>query len=407
MTNLTEVELYTMMKMNLEKNKTSIGDILNFNLGVDYDFDDVESREFIKETTEFDGTNYIDTNVAIMDKDRDFTFAIDFEFDSGNTINATLAQCFQSNGSNGFKLWYNPSGQGVTLNWGTRNLNPSSVNDRQLIVLRHKAGSEQLYVYNSNLSGNQVSTTSLSAIRIPTIPSTLVFGCSKADDDTYEKFAKGKIHWAKLWYADLGNNECQDIASWVHETIPMMVAKYKEYYLSENGTKRANITFIGKNLLAANHEYGANVSGWDKSSLNTWLNTRLIKAISPLWKTLIKKVNVVANNADKAKTTSTSECYFYIPSVYEIDPTVSAEPYSAETDSTISFMTGNEARRRTKVSSPGKFEAYPTRSANVDQTPGTWLYGVDGGENTPGRVNGYYYPQSAGVLIMFSISCEG
>lgn len=402
--NLSEVELYTMMKMSLEKEKTKEADTLNFKLGVDYNYDDVESKEFISETTEFDGTNYIDTNTTIMDIDRDFTFAIDFEFDAGNTSGATLAQCFQSNGSNGFRLWYNSN---VNLNWGTKSTNPAGIADRELVVIRHKAGSEQAYIYCSNLTGNEVSTTTLSAIRIPVIPSTLVFGCSKADDGEYEKYAKGKIHWAKLWYADLGDGECKDIAAWVHETIPMMVAKYKEYYLSDNTTKRANITFIGKNLLSANCAYGNISGGWAKSSLNSWLNTRLPKAIPPLWKSLIKKVNVIANNADKAKTTSTSECYFYIPSVYEIDPTISGEPYSIETDSTISFMTSDFVRRRAKVSTPNIYEAYPTRSADVDQSPGTWLYGVDGGDDTPGRINGYYYPQTAGVLIMFSISCEG
>lgn len=35
------------------------------------------------------------------------------------------------------------------------------------------------------------------------------------------------------------------------------------------------------------------------------------------------------------------------------------------------------------------------------------LNDIDGGEDTPGKINGYYYPQTAGVLIMFSISCEG
>lgn len=70
-------------------------------------------------------------------------------------------------------------------------------------------------------------------------------------------------------------------------------------------------------------------------------------------------------------------------------------------------MTSDFVRRRAKVSTPNNYEAYPTRSADVDQSPGTWLYGVDGGDDTPGRINGYYYPQTAGVLIMFSISCEG
>lgn len=402
--NLSEVELYTLMKMNLERDKTEAGDTINFKLGIDYDYNDVESKEFISETTEFDGTNYIDTKVSIMDKDRDFTFAIDFEFGSENISGATLAQCFQSNGSNGFRLWYNSN---VNLNWGTKSMTPSGINDRELVVIRHKAGSEQAYVYCSNLSGNEVSIDTLAAIRIPVTTSTLVFGCSKADDGSYEKYAKGKIHWAKLWYSDLGDNECREIASWTHETIPMMVAKYKEYYLSDNATKRANITFIAKNLLSTNHSYGNITGGWSKSSLNTWLNTRLIKAVSPIWKSLIKKVNVTANNADKAKTTSTSECYFYLPSIHEIEPSISNDPYSIETDSTISFMTNDIARRRAKVSTPDQYEAYPTRSANVDQNVGTWQWGVDGGEDTPGKINGYYYPQTAGVLIMFSISCEG
>lgn len=402
--NLSEVELYTLMKMNLERDKTEAGDTINFKLGIDYDYNDVESKEFISETTEFDGTNYIDTKVSIMDKDRDFTFAIDFEFGSENTSGATLAQCFQSNGSNGFRLWYNSN---VNLNWGTKSMTPSGINDRELVVIRHKAGSEQAYVYCSNLSGNEVSIDTLAAIRIPVTTSTLVFGCSKADDGSYEKYAKGKIHWAKLWYSDLGDNECREIASWTHESIPMMVAKYKEYYLSDNATKRANITFIAKNLLSTNHSYGNITGGWSKSSLNTWLNTRLIKAVSPIWKSLIKKVNVTANNADKAKTTSTSECYFYLPSIHEIEPSISNDPYSIETDSTISYMTNDIARRRAKVSTPDQYEAYPTRSANVDQNVGTWQWGVDGGEDTPGKINGYYYPQTAGVLIMFSISCEG
>ena len=401
--NLSEVELYTLMKMNLEQSKTTSGDVLNFKLGVDYNYDDVESKEFISETTEFDGTNYIDTNTTIMDKDRDFTFAIDFEFNDGNTSGATLAQCFQSNGSNGFRLWYSSN---VNLNWGTKSTNPTSIGNRELVVIRHKAGSEQAYIYCSNLTGNEVSTTTLAAIRIPVIPSTLVFGCSKADDGEYEKYAKGKIHWAKLWYADLGENECKEIAAWVHETIPMMVAKYKEYYLSDNATKRANITFIGKNLLSTNHSYGSISGGWSKSPLNTWLNTRLPKAISPLWKSLIKKVNVYANNANKDKSTSMSECYFFIPSIYEIDPTVTNEPYTSETDATISFMTSDISRQRAKVSTPEKYEAYPTRSANVDQNVGTWQWGIDGGEDNPGKVDGYFYPQVAGVLIMFSISCE-
>lgn len=72
-------------------------------------YNDIEEEELISSTTVFDGTNHIDTGISIMDKDKDFTFAIDFEFDNENATGATLAQCFQGDGSNGFRLWYSQS----------------------------------------------------------------------------------------------------------------------------------------------------------------------------------------------------------------------------------------------------------------------------------------------------------
>ena len=40
------------------------------------------------------------------------------------------------------------------------------------------------------MTGKEVSSTTLNAIRIPEHSSTLVFGCSKADDGAYEKLCK-------------------------------------------------------------------------------------------------------------------------------------------------------------------------------------------------------------------------
>lgn len=105
------------------------------------------------------------------------------------------------------------------------------------------------------MTGKEVSSTILNAIRIPEHSSTLVFGCSKADDGAYENFAKGTVHWAKVWYADLGEEQCMDIAAWIHEIIPMEVAKFKGYYLSDVASKRANITFVASNLLGTEKPY--------------------------------------------------------------------------------------------------------------------------------------------------------
>lgn len=400
--NMTQVELYTLMKMGLEAKSLSLKDTLDFKLGVDYSYGDIEEHEVISAATKFDGTNYIDTGLKIMEKDRDFTIAIDFEFDTDNSVNSTLAQCFQGDGSNGFRLWYS---QEPRFSWNTDSITPSAGTNREIIVFRHEAGSQKLYVYNSNMTGKEVSSTTLNAIRIPEHSSTLVFGCSKADDGAYENFAKGTVHWAKVWYADLGEEQCMDIAAWIHEIIPMEVAKFKGYYLSDVASKRANITFVASNLLGTEKPYNnksTNAGGWAESSLNTWLNTRLLKAISPLWKALIKPVKVYSSIGNKSNDTSVSNCRFYVPSLYEIDPTATSEPYISETNAPIAYFTDDDTRKKANSSTPTEYKSYWTRSPNA--TVANWLYTV----NEAGGTYGFSYPgQNSGILLMFSISSEG
>ena len=397
---LSQVELYAMMKLNLEQKVLSMKDSLDFKLGVDYSYGDVREHEVISAETKFDGTNYIDTGIKLFDEDRDFTVAIDFEFDAGNTVGSTLVQCFQSDGSNGFRLWYS---QEPRFSWGTDSTSPTS-GSREIVVFRHVAGSQKLYVYNSNMSGNDVASATLNAIRIPVHDSTLVLGCSKADDGAYENYAHGTVHWCKVWYSDLGEEQCKDIASWIHETISMEVAKFKSYYLSDVASKRANITFIASRLLNTEKAYSnssTNAGGWSESTLNTWLNVRLPKAISPLWKALIKPVKVYSSIGNKSNDVSVSNCSFYIPSLYEVDPTYATEPYSSETNAPISYFTSDDERKKAK-SELDEPETYWTRSPNATVT--NWLYSV----NETGGTYGYSYPgQPAGVLLMFSITCEG
>lgn len=163
--------------------------------------------------------------------------------------------------------------------------------------------------------------------------------------------------------------------------------------------------------------YGSSTKGWDGSSLKTWLNTRMYKAISPLWKSLIQPVKVSANNGDyKTKDIVESSCYFYIPSVYEIasadtnGQNFNRNPYNQEISETIATMTSNDARKRAKVNTPEKYDTYYTRSANVDQSyVQQWIVNGSSDSSTydPGSVNGFYYISSAGILLMFSICSEG
>ena len=401
---LTEVELYTLMKVGLDTAFLNYRDYINFTLGNDCHFDDIPEHVVINTPKEFDGTNYVDTGLKLFEKDKSFTLALDYMFASGNNNNATLAQCFQGDGSNGFKLTYN---SGVQLKWGTTSTSPSSIDQREIIVLRHIAGEEKIYLYSSNASNNNVSSIPMAAIRCPEHNYTFVLGCEKSDIGTYLRYAKGTVYWCKVWDADLGEEKCQELAAWTHDTIPMEVAKFgdtQEYYLSDGSSKQANITFLAKNLLGVNKGYGSRTGGWASSTMNTWLNTRLPKAISPLWKSLIKEVKVKSFNGDKSNTITESNCKFYIPSIYEIDDSYNREPYNAETDNTISYMVSDNERKRAKVTTPDKYEVYFTRTPNAEQFGTDYVKTVDSDGATQ---NSFVWPSSAsGVLLMFSVFAD-
>lgn len=395
---MTQVELYAMMKLGLETDLLTIKDRLDFCLGNDYTFKDIEEHEVIASDMKFDGENHFDTGISILDQDRDFTLAIDYEFSGSNPAGATLVQCFQSDGSNGFRLWWATEPK---LSWGTDSEKPSTGTNREILVIRHTAGSEHVTVYNSNLSGNEITTTALTAIRNPVISSTLVFGCSKADDGAYENHASGTVHWCKIWYADLGEDMGKNIAQWIHETIPMEIAKFKGYYLSDTSSKRASITFLANALLGTKKQFSnksTNEGGWASASLNAWLNTRLYNALSPAWKALIKSVKVYSSTGMKSLETSFSNCCFYVPSLYETDNSATSEPYINEANATIPYLINDDARKRAAVTAPATCESYWTRSPNVGFT--NYIYMID----ETGAQAGYSYPSyDGGILLMFSV----
>ena len=66
--------------------------------------------------------------------------------------------------------------------------------------------------------------------------------------------------------------------------------------------------FPGKllNIKKAYSNKSTNDGGWAESTLNTWMNTRIYKAISPLWKALIKPVKVYSSIGNKSTNTSMS-----------------------------------------------------------------------------------------------------
>ena len=396
---LSPVEIYAMNKLDLAESVITDKDQYTIVVGNDIDYDDIESELLISEKTHFNGSNHIDTGIQLFNEDKDFVLAIDYEFLSGNKSNAVLAQCFQSNGSNGFKLWHSSAYDfnGAKLTWGTTSDNVVSAEKREIIVIRHKKGDNNLMIYKSNMDGNVVLSTELARTKSTVGVGTLVFGSARADDGIYENHAIGNIHWAKIWYADLGDNVCKDLAMWTHESITLEACGFRKYYLSDNSFKRCSFSLLASHLLGRTKKWNAsavNDGGWANSELNKSLNERLYNAMPIQIRELLKKVIVYSSAGKMSTELIPSDCYITNPALIEVDPTQTSEPYNSE-GATISYMNTNDSRKR--KFDGGDYNAYWLRTPNVGYENYIWRVEADG--QTQGITNA---TTSLGILIEIS-----
>lgn len=392
---MTPVEVYALTKMGIEQQYVFEKDSLSFELGNDYSYDDITEKVIVSEKTDFNGKNYVDTNIKLFNEDRDFVLAVDYNMSVNSSNNNVLMQCYSSNGMNGFRLWY--SNNEVRATWGTSSMSPTTVGSREMLVLRHKKGETGLHVYSSDLKSDSTKYVELTRTRTTLTDSTLVFGASKADDGAFENYGAGTIYWAKIWYFDLGDETCQQLAAWPHETLKMEVGGFKKYYLSDGSNKRSAITLCASQLLSIERSMNptsGNSGGWANTSLNEFLNTRFIEAIPSQWKQLLKQVIVKSTIGNGSSELSQSNCYVYIPSYSELVPDA-GEPYTYEADG-LSIFTGKESR--ICKTEDGIAYNYITRSPNVRYTSYYWYITNDGSTSqimdatTPNKIR-----------IMFSI----
>lgn len=399
LSNLSPVEIYAMNKLGLADTVITDKDPYTIIVGNDIDYDDIESKLLISEKTNFNGSNYVDTGIQLFNEDKDFVLAVDYEFLAGNKANAVLAQCFQANGTNGFKLWYSNSSDftGAKFTWGTTSDNVVGINNREVIVIRHKKGDNNLIIYKSNLDGNDILTVDLTRNKSTIGTGTLVFGCARADDGIYENYAIGNVNWAKVWYADLGEDVCKSLATWTHESITLEACGFRKYYLTENTSKRCSFSLLASHLLGRTKRWNTsntNEGGWANSALNKSLNTRLYNAMPTQIKSLLKQVIVYSSTGKMSSELSSSNCYITIPALVEVDPTQTSEPYNSEGIS-ISYMNTNSSRKR--AFDGGDYEEYWLRSPNVSYA--NYIWRVDENGQIQGIANA---TSSFGVLIEIS-----
>lgn len=387
---LRPVEIYMMMKLGAAGliNLTDyIGakDTIELALGNDFSYSDVASKVLIERPVVFNGGNYIDTGVNLLSEDRDFVLAIDYKMGVGNAANAVLAQCFSGLDTSGFKLIYN---NGTKAVWGSTSVSPFGTNNnREMIVLRHVKGENGVHIYASNVQGTTSYYTSLEGAHAMIHNVSLVFGCSKLEDGSYEQHANGTVYWSKVWYADLGDDICTQLACWPHESMKFEVCcetsgALKRYYLSDNSGARSSITFIASTVLSQPYKLNtasSNSGGWGSYSLNAQLNGRVYSVFPIKWRQLMKQVKVKSSVGNKSTDLTSADCYIFIPSISELDASMTNEPYVSE-GTLISHMSSNLAR--ICKTPDGTAVQYWTRSPNVGYTE--YAYRIDASGKSAG-----------------------
>ena len=98
--NLRPVEIYTMNQVGIANQVVEDKDDITIRMGNDFTYDDIVENVIISRETAFNGSNYIDTGIKLLNEDRDWVIAVDYSMAGSNSRNSTLMQCYETNGTN-------------------------------------------------------------------------------------------------------------------------------------------------------------------------------------------------------------------------------------------------------------------------------------------------------------------
>ena len=324
---MTRAEINAVMTFGLANDYCELKDYFNMDIGFDPTFTNVESQVILQNRF-FDGSQSYDTNIKLFDADAPtFTLAIDFEFLRDGENNGSLVSCYDEDGNEGFRLRWQSSDNTPTIQWGDKTITAGYQDQRNVVVLRHIAGSNSLYVYTFNTGAGRYNTSIVGAelirSRDTSSDNTLCFGAVRfTADGGHDYYAKGWIHWCKIWYDDLGNTVTRKIVSWPHETFKMEFVGADLYRRAGSTSIKANGCFMSNPALTLYsppvNTTNTNEGGWRDSSLRTFFNTRFWESLDYGWQSIIKKVKVLASAGKGSTEILTSEDNIFLPSCIEV-----------------------------------------------------------------------------------------
>lgn len=342
LSDMTPVEIYAVSKADKVADYFTLKDSVDIQMGFDVSYGNITEHVLAEELI-LDGSTCVDTGIKLFDTDKAWVLAMDYEF-ADTTNGQVMLNCFDEDGHDGVQLRYNNAPQ---VRYGTTSQSVASGKNREMCVIRKKKDSNILYIYASNCYSDSIAVAALDRTRTTVTESTLVLGAQKAIDGVLSNYAKGKIHWCKLWDADLGDGDCEKLVNWTRETYTFEYCGNRRYKLAGQSNKYAPASFICKSLMLRTHQMntsGINIGGWDASYMRQWIQKRVYNAFPEIWRQIFQKVLVNATAGNKSSDIITSEDYIYLPCVVEFSGTTET-PWIQE-GSHITWFTSNRLRAK-------------------------------------------------------------
>jgi hypothetical protein len=367
---LTPAQIYGLVDKDYIPNYFEDADYINVQMGYMPTFTNIEEQVLVSEPYILNGTStYINTGIKLFDEDRSFTIAFDFTMGYKASGKGTILSCYNEYSTSdltvgGFTL-SSTNNSVPTFKWGpnaSQTINsykPTEDNQyREMCVIRHIKGDNNIYLYtNDRFTTNDVVETILKHTLQTSIPNVLSIGAEIEYNGTKIKnYATGTVNYAKIWFGDLGEEECRKICSWTYGLHKFEYCGTERYEVV-GAARYSSGSFVAKELLDGLypiHSNSNNTGGWNTSDMREWLNKKMYAAVDPLWKQLIKQVQIKSirggsySESDETKSEIlTSSDYLYIPSIAEVDSTYNKSPYSLEKkeeDGPYSMFTNDASR---------------------------------------------------------------
>ena len=346
---MTRAEIFAVAQAGLASTYFEDKDYFDMTMGWDFDFSNVESRTILEDRF-FDGESHYDTNIKLFDASApDFTLAMEFEYLDTTENSGTLISCYEESGSEGFRVRYSSN---PVLQWGDKEFRVGTADGRHIVVIRHKAGSNKLFIYASDVTGANQYDLSLAVAELIRTRNTqfdgvLSFGAVRfMSDGGHDYYGKGWIHWCKIWYADLGADVARKLAAWIHEPLRMEFAGADRYRLASGSTsQKANSSWVANNMLTRLRQMNptnTNVGGWEASVLREFMNDRVLKGMDYGYQAMIKPVKIFASAGNQSSEILVTNDTIYAPATREVGG-YTGSPYTSE-GTPISWFVNNASR---------------------------------------------------------------